>query len=261
MFSKMKAKAGLSIAAIVLAISGSALAAGLTTEELTRLKTSGVGEDVIRFMLENGYGNVDRVVKLKEAGFADETISTVIKTDLKGEKAATPPPAPAPVQATSAPSTSAAAAPAVVQPTPTLSAATPAAAQAEARAILQTPAKVRIEHYQALGDPVVLNTQDIKTATVSLLEGRILKIEWDPSKVSRTLGNLFLGKPFENPFYWDLEQGDTLVNVSPKDNAFVLRTARFHQGRPKVNKSHYWLLYLTPQSPELAKQLQSLVSQ
>ncbi|MCU0812391.1 MAG: hypothetical protein MUE59_15420, partial [Thiobacillaceae bacterium] len=62
MFSKMKAKAGLSIAAIVLAISGSALAAGLTTEELTRLKTSGVGEDVIRFMLENGYGNVDRVV-------------------------------------------------------------------------------------------------------------------------------------------------------------------------------------------------------
>lgn len=254
MFSKMKAKAALPIAAIVLATSGSALAAALTTEELTRLKMSGVGEDVIRFMVENGYSNVDRVLKLKEAGFADATISTVIKTDLKGEKAASPPPVAAPVQPTPTP------APASASAAASAAATAPTAVQAEARAILQTPAKVRIEHYQALGDPVVLNTQDIKTATVSLLEGRILKIEWDASKVSRTLGNLFLGKPFENPFYWDLEQGDTLVDVNPKDNSFVLRTARSHQGRPKVNKSHYWLLYLAPQSPELSRQLEALLS-
>src|SRR4030065_1505723 len=83
MISGMKTIIFFLMGAFVLVSSGSALAA-LTTEELTRLKTSGLGEDVIIFMIENGYGNVDRVVRLKEAGFADETISSVIRNDLKG---------------------------------------------------------------------------------------------------------------------------------------------------------------------------------
>jgi hypothetical protein len=229
------------LGALVLISSGTALAA-LTTEELTRLKTSGLGEDVIRFMIENGYENVDRVVRLKEAGFADETISSVIRSDLKGGSAATLP-KPQPTQ--------------VKQAQPVAEQVT----EAEAPVLLQTSAKVKIEQYLVLGDPVVLNSQDIRNATVSLLQGRRLKIEWDPSKPGSTLGNIHLNKPFATPFYWDLEKGDGLHGVNPRDNSFTLRTGRLHQGSPVSSKSHQWVLYLTPDSPDLAKRIQATLSE
>jgi len=239
MISGMKTTALFLISAFVLLSSGTALAA-LTTEELTRLKTVGLGEDVIRFMIENGYGNVDRVVKLKEAGFTDETISSVIRSDLKGTGEAQQP-TPQPEKAKQ------------VQPV--------AEPVADATAIMQTPAKVKIEHYLVLGDPIIQNQQEIKNATVSLLEGRRLKIEWDDSKAPSTLGSLFLGKPFASPFYWDLEKGDGLVSVNSKDNSFLLRTGRSHQGRPAADKSHSWIVYLTPNSPDLSKQIRKMLSE
>jgi len=239
MISGMKTMALFLIGAFVLVSSGAALAA-LTTEELTRLKTVGLGEDVIRFMIENGYGNVDRVVKLKEAGFTDETISSVIRSDLKGTGEAQQP-TPQPEKAKQ------------VQPV--------AEPVADATAIMQTPAKVKIEHYLVLGDPIIQNQQEIKNATVSLLEGRRLKIEWDDSKAPSTLGSLFLGKPFASPFYWDLEKGDGLVSVNSKDNSFLLRTGRSHQGRPAADKSHSWIVYLTPNSPDLSKQIRKILSE
>lgn len=229
------------IGALVLISSGTALAA-LTTEELTRLKTSGLGEDVIRFMIENGYENVDRVVRLKEAGFADETISSVIRSDLKaGGEAALP--KPQPVEAKQA------------QPV------AERVTEADAPVTMQTSAKVKIEQYLVLGDPVVLNSQDIRNATVSLLQGRRLKIEWDPSKPGSTLGNIHLNKPFPTPFYWDLEKGDGLHSVNPKDNSFILRTGRSHQGSPTSSKSHHWVLHLTPDSPDLVKRIREILSQ
>lgn len=239
MISGMKTMALFLIGAFVLVSSGAALAA-LTTEELTRLKTVGLGEDVIRFMIENGYGNVDRVVKLKEAGFTDETISSVIRSDLKGAGEAQQP-TPQPEKAK------------LAQPV--------AKPIADATAIMQTPAKVRIEHHLVLGDPIIQNLQEIQNATVSLLEGRRLKIEWDDSKAPSTLGSLFLGKPFASPFYWDLEKGDGLVSVNPKDNSFVLRTGRSHKGRPAADKSHSWIVYLTPNSPDLSKRIREILSE
>jgi hypothetical protein len=215
--------------------SGTALAA-LTTEELTRLKMSGLGEEVIRFMVENGYDNVDRVVKLKEAGFADETISSVIKTDLKAVGEAKLP-APQPVKAQQA------------QPV------------AEAAATMQTLAKVRIEQYLAVGEPVVKNSQDISNATISLLQGRRLKIEWDGNPAVSTLDNILRRKPFENPFYWDLDKGDALHSVNPKDNSFILRTGRLHQGRPAADRAHYWIVHVTPNSPDLEKRIRELLSE
>jgi hypothetical protein len=215
--------------------SGTALAA-LTTEELTRLKMSGLGEEVIRFMVENGYDNVDRVVKLKEAGFADETISSVIKTDLKaGGEAKVPAPQPVKVQQ--------------VQPV------------AEAAATMQTLAKVRIEQYLAVGEPVVKNSQDISNATISLLQGRRLKIEWDGNPAVSTLDNILRRKPFENPFYWDLDKGDALHSVNPKDNSFILRTGRSHQGSPAADRVHYWIVHVTPSSPDLEKRIRELLSE
>jgi len=225
--SGMKTKFFFLIATIALVPSGAALAA-LTTDELTRLKSSGLGEDVIRFMVENDYGNVDRVVRLKEAGFADETVSSVIRNDLKAGGEAKPP-APRPAQARPA-----------------------AVPVADAAAIMQTSAKVRIEQYWVHGEPIVQNSQDIQNATVSLLQGRRLKIEWDESQGK---GNLFRGKPFTSPFYWDLDKSDGLYSVDPKDNSFTLRTGYSHRGRPTADKSHYWIVNLTPQSPDLVKRI------
>jgi hypothetical protein len=237
------------IGAIALVSSGAALAA-LTTDELTRLKTSGLGEDVIRFMIENGYDNVDRVVRLKEAGFADETISSVIRSDLKEEGEAIlskPQPEEAkqlqPVE--------------VKQAQPVAEKTT----KADAPVMMQTSAKVKIERYLVVGDPIVLNSQDIRKATISLLQGRRLKIEWDPGEPGSKLSNIHLNKPFETPFYWDLEKGDALQSVNPKDNSFILRTGRSHQGSPTSNKSHRWVLHLTPDSPDLVKRIREILSE
>jgi hypothetical protein len=237
------------IGAIALVSSGAALAA-LTTDELTRLKTSGLGEDVIRFMIENGYDNVDRVVRLKEAGFADETISSVIRSDLKEEGEAIlskPQPEEAkqlqPVE--------------VKQAQPVAEKTT----KADAPVMMQTSAKVKIERYLVVGDPIVLNSQDIRNAKISLLQGRRLKIEWDPSEPGSTLSNIHLNKPFSPPFYWDLEKGDGLQSVNTKDNSFILRTGRSHQGSPTSNKSHRWVLHLTPDSPDLVKRIREILSE
>lgn len=243
MISGMKTIIFFLLGAFALVSSGSALA-GLTTDELTRLKTSGLGEDVILFMIENDYGNVDRVVRLKEAGFADETISSVIRSDLKAGVEAKRP-APQPEQVKGKPVAEAAAKP-----------------MAEETAIMQTSAKVMIEQYLALGDPVVQKSQDIPDATISLLQGRRLKIEWDGSKLAQPMGNLLLrGKPFTSPFYWDLDKGDGLYSVNPKDNSFTLRTGHSHQGRPTAGKTHYWVVHVTPDSPDLEKRIRELLSE
>jgi len=231
----MKMKRAL-LAAACLACSGAALAA-LTTEDLTRLKASGLGEGVIRFMVESGYADVDRVLKLKEAGFSDETISAVVRSDLKTDGEAAPQPANA---------------------GPTLPAVEPAAQAAGEVALLRTSAQVKIEQYLLRGEPVVKSSQDIPSATVSLLEGGRLKIEWDASKVP---ANFFRRKPFASPFYWDLDKSDGLHSVNPKDNSFVLRTGHAHQGRPEAGKAHAWVVHLTPDSPELAKRISALLAE
>lgn len=236
MISGMKTIILLLIGAFAMVSSGAALAA-LTTEELTRLKTSGLGEDVIRFMIENDYGNVDRVVRLKEAGFADETISSVIRNDLKAGGEGMRP---------------------TLQPEKVRQAQPVAKLVVEEAATMQTSAEVKIEQYLVRGEQVIQNSQDIQNATVSLLQGRRLKIEWDSSKVAPSF---FRRKPFSSPFYWDLDKGDGLHSVNPKDNSFILRTGRSHQGRPKVDKAHYWIMHLTPNSPDLAKRIRELLSE
>jgi hypothetical protein len=226
------------LGAIALASSGVALAA-LTTDELTRLKASGLGEEVIRFMIESDYGNVERVVRLKEAGFADETISTVIRNDLKSGGEAPQRPAPR------------AEVPATAQP--------PAAApEADAATLFRTTGTVKIEQYLVRGEPVVQNAQDIPGATISLLEGDRLKIDWDPAKVP---ANFFRRKPFAPPFYWDLDKSDGLHAVSQKDNAFVLRTGHAHRGRPETGTARAWVVHVTPDSPELVQRIRALLAE
>lgn len=232
--------------ALALAASGAALAT-LSTEALTRLKASGLGEEVIRFMIDNDYDNVDRVLKLKEAGFTDATIASVIRSDLKtgGEPArpapqAQPANAPKPAQ----------------QAQPVQREAQPVA---EAPVLMRTPAKVKIEQYVGLGEPVVQNSQDIPAATVSLLEGRRLKIEWEQDSSTSTPARMLWRKPFTSPFYWDLSKGDLLHRASARDNSFTLRTGHLHGGSPATTKSQHWLLHLTPDNPDLARRIKELL--
>lgn len=247
MISGMKTIIFFLLGAFALVSSGSALAA-LTTDELTRLKTSGLGEDVILFMIENDYGNVDRVVRLKEAGFADETISSVIRSDLKAGVEAKRPALQQQVKQLEP------AAEPMTQPV--------AKPMAEATVIMQTSGKVMIEQYLALGEPAVQKSQEIPDATILLLQGRRLKIEWDGSKSTPTLDKLRLrGKAFTSPFYWDLDKGDGVHSVNSKDNSFILRTGHLHQGSPKANKSQYWVMHLTPGSPDLEKRIRALLSE
>lgn len=228
------------LAAACLVCSGTALAV-LTTEDLTRLKVSGVGEDVIRHLVESGYTDVDRVLKLKAAGFSDETIAAVVRSDLKAGSETVSEAAPQPGNAV-----------------PTRTAARPAIEAAAEVVTLQTSAQVKIEQYLVRGEPVVKNSQDIPGATVTLLEGRRLKIEWDASKVP---ANFFRRKPFTSPFYWDLDKSDGLHGVNTKDNAFSLRTGHAHQGQPAAGKVHSWVVHVTPDSPELAKRISALLEE
>lgn len=199
--------------------------AAFTTEELFRLKTSGVAEDLIRMMIDSGYSDVGRVIKLKEMGFKDETILSVIKSDLK-ERGAQQPLA---VQAESV---------------------------AQDRATdMQTTAKVKIERYLVYGDPIVQNSQEIESATVSLQEGGRLKFEWAGDKGLLALDDYFQMKPFASPFYWDLNQGDAFGPAERMKNVYVLQSARAHKGRPATDDTHYWVISFEPANAEIAERI------
>ncbi len=246
----MMKKAILVLAGTVALTVSSAALAGLSTEALTRLKASGLGEDVIRFMIDNDYDNVDRVLKLKEAGFADATIASVIRSDLKtgGEPGRSTLPA-----EQAKPARPAQQAQAVQRE------AREAAPVAEAPVLMRTSAKVKIEQYVGLGEPVVQNSQDIPEATISLLEGRRLKIEWEQDGSVLTPARLLWRKPFASPFYWDLSKGDLLHRASSRDNSFTLRTGHLHGGSPATTRSQHWLVYLTPDNPDLARRIKELL--
>jgi len=223
------------IGACALIASGATLAT-LSTDQLTRLKTSGLGEDVIRFMVEHDYADVERVLKLKEAGFSDETIASVIRKDIRGSE-----PRPAPRPAAEAPA----------QP------AAPQAAAVEEKALMQASAAVRIEEYFVRGEPIIKNSLDLKQTTVSLLAGNRLKIEWRGDVATSTLDTFLKRKTFASPFYWDLDKGDSLHTVNPKENAFVLRTGRTHPGDPSIDGARYWIVYLTADTPELERRVRA----
>ena len=229
-------------AAFVMLASASAIAA-INTEDLTRLKASGVGEEVIRMMVENDYTDVDRILKLRAAGFSDETISVIIKNDLKVAS-----------KPTSQPQTR-------TEKIKAIQAMNRPANPPDAKAVLQTTGEVKIEQYAALGDPIVQESLKIQKATITLLADKKLKIEWDESKIPPSISNPFGGGAFPSPFYWDVEKGDRLFTSDGKSNTFTLRTGRSHQGNPSTNKTRYWLIELSPQNAELLQRVKSLVAE
>lgn len=242
MLHRMQTKV-VSLAATLMMLASASAIAAMSTEDLTKLKASGVGEEVIRMMVENDYMDVDRILKLRAAGFSDETISVIIKNDLRtASKPATQPQTRSEkikaIQAMNRP----------VNPP-------------DAKTIVQTTGEVKIEQYAALGDPIVQESLKLQNATISLLADKKLKIEWDESKVPPSISNPFGGGAFSSPFYWDVEKGDRLFTSDGKSNTFTLRTGRTHQGNPSTNKTRYWLIELSPQNAELLRRVKSLVTE
>ncbi|MEK8089516.1 hypothetical protein [Thermithiobacillus plumbiphilus] len=232
---------GLAMTFIMLA-SASAMAA-MSTEDLTRLKASGVGESVIRMMVENGYTDVDRILKLRSTGFTDETISAIIKSDLKTTSRPLPQPQ------------------AHAEKTRAFQAMNKPASGPDAKAVIQTSGDVKIEQYIALGDPIVQESLKTQNASISLLADNKLKIEWDGSKIPPSISNPFGGGAFPSPFYWDIEKGDRLFISDEKSNSFVLRTGRAHQGKPETDKARYWLIELSTNNADLLRRVKSLVAE
>lgn len=237
MTAGIKSKLMFLIGVYALFASGATMAV-LPTDQLIRLKQSGLGQDVIHFMVEGDYMDVERVMKLKEAGFSDDVIMSIIRGDLRKE-GATQSVTPA-------------------QPSARSHASLPIA---EKRSLMQALASVRIEEYMVRGEPIIKDTLELTEATVSLLEGNRLKIELHVDAKTSVLDTFLRRKTFPSPFYWDLDKGDSLHVVDPEKNAFVLRTGRTHSGMPAADGARYWIVYLTADTPELEKRIRAAMAE
>lgn len=219
-----------------LALGFPSLALALSTDDLLRLHKAGVPENIILLMDENDYQDVDRVIKLKKAGFKDESILTIIKHDLKRRR----------VPQSMPPSS-----------TPPSKEKT---SQADEAVDIKTRAKIKIAWYMLYrGDTVLQNSEEIDKATISMIGGKTLKLEWS-EKQGLGLLDVFFKKPFKSPFYWELNPDDTLMPA--KDGyPYMLKSAVGHKGKPDTDESHYWILYLKPKDPRIIDYIAKAIKQ
>jgi hypothetical protein len=61
----------------------SSTASALSTDDMLNLKKSGIAEETIVLMVESSYGDVEKILHLKAAGFREENIRAVIKAESK----------------------------------------------------------------------------------------------------------------------------------------------------------------------------------
>ncbi|GAB4408561.1 MAG: hypothetical protein OHK0032_03930 [Thermodesulfovibrionales bacterium] len=193
----------------------------LTTEELLKLKKSGVSEDIIVFMVENDYKDVDKVSRLKEAGFKNETIMSVIKSELKNKPQNSP-------------------------PREEITKGIPAE-----RVSFETTAKIRILWYLIYrGEPVLQNSDTIDDAKISIIDNTTIKFEWK-EKGGLGLLDFFRKKPFKSPFYWNINRDDTF-GPGLEGYAYMLKSITGHKGAPDTDGSHYWVVYFEPKDSKIS---------
>jgi hypothetical protein len=205
------------IASVMVLMAGSTVFA-LTAADMVRLKQAGIQEDIIVVMVENNYQDVEKILKLKEAGFKDQTILSIVKGESHNNLG-------------------------------------------KERITVETTGRVKILWYLVYrGDHVLQNSQAIDDVKITLVDDAALKLEW---KEQGGLGLLdeIKKKAFKNPFYWTLNQDDSLEKGND-GYAYVLQSTTAHQGKPDTDGSHYWMVYLHPKDANieesLRKSLQSL---
>jgi len=211
--------------------------AAMSTDELIQLKEAGLSESIIQLMVDSGYDDVNRVLRLKEAGFKDDTILSVIQSDLK-ESGTAP-------SSAAMPATPSASVPA------TASVAVPATETAGEIVDFSTGAKVRIVHFLIYrNNPVEQNSDAYEAATMTMVGGNTLKIEWSKED-GRTVG-LLLKKPFKSPFYWNISSGDSFA-PGKDQNTFVLKSSTNRVGQPETDGTHYWEISFEPANAEIVQ--------
>jgi len=209
------------IGVFVLTWAYSALA--LTTAELVNLKKAGVSEEIVVLMAENNYQDTDKVLKLKEAGYKDESIIAIVKSEIKNRSL------PVETNVTSMP---------MAPP-----------ASAEPKADFQTPAKVKIFRYLMYHDkPLLQNKEAIADAQVSIL-GKTLQITWEKKDGMNPL-NAFQKEPFEPPFKLEFHENDVLGQGS-EGYTYMLQTGLGDNHQVKMSREGYWVVYLEPKDQKL----------
>jgi len=196
-------------------------ASALTTEEMINLKKAGVSEDSIVWMVEHGYKDADKVLKLKKADFKDENIQAIIKSEAGHQSAKG-------ISETRNDSFS-------------------------AQADLKTPARIKIIWYRIFHDkPLLQNKETIDNARIAIA-GKTLQITW-PKREGMNPLNAFQKEPFESPFYWELNKNDILETGEEGYN-YKLQTDLSHKGKPDMDDVHYWVIYLDPENSKLIEHI------
>lgn len=200
-----------------------------STDELIALKNSGVSEDIVRVVLESGYGDLARIIRLKKAGFKDDTILSVIKADLKEAKA------------------------------PASSSAIPDKQAASEAIDAETTARMKIQWYMVYrGNAMLQNSQEIDGAKISMIGGKTLRFEWT-EKGGLGLLDFAYKKPFSSPFYWDIDKEDGIGPGAP-GYPYALKSVSGHRGRPETDASHYWVVSFEPAGQAFARWIEKVRS-
>lgn len=207
-----------------LALATKALA--LSTEELLRLKSAGVSEEVIAGMVEAGYNDADKIVRLKEGGFRDQTLLSIVRSE-SGRSAA--------------------------------AVSTGPESRPREKAVFETTGRVKILWYLLYGDkPILQNRQVVDDARISLIGDKTVKFEWKDTD-GQGLLEVFRRNAFPSPFYWDLGRDDT-VGPGPDGYSWMLKSLPGHNGRPLTDGKHHWAVYLDPKDAEIVRLIEKRLS-
>ncbi len=205
-------------------------AAGLTADELIQLKQAGLSEAIIALMAESNYPDVAKVLKLKQAGFQDETILAVIRGDLthqgglSSSRGAPAPPGPA--------------------------------SPLEPPVLCQSQADVEILwRFLYYGDRIQ-NQDRHADATLTVRKGT-LEVTWAPSK---SIFSVLHREPFPPPFLWELDPEDALYRTDDPRFPYALISTPQHRGKPPTDGKHYWILRFKPEDGRMVQCLLNLLS-
>lgn len=186
----------------------------LTTEELLQLKKAGISEEVVVYMVESRYDDVNKVCKLKEAGYKDQTILAIIKSELGSAQAAS-------------------------------NARGEDKNASPEKVAFRTEGRIKILwHLVYRGEPVVQNKMTVDNASISIIGDNVLKFEWDDREDLGLLG-VFRRRPFHSPFYWEIARDDAL-GPGKEGYPWMLKSATGHHGKPATDNAHSWILYFDP---------------
>jgi hypothetical protein len=197
-------------------------AVALTADELVQLKEAGVAEAIIIVMVESNYTDVTKVLRLRQAGFQDDTILAVIRTDLKQQGGTISPPA-VPTQA-GQPST---------PPVP------------QSPVLCQILADVEITRHLLYRGDRIQNQDRHDDATFTVRKGA-LEVTWPPPTGFLSALRVLRRDPFPQPFHWELDPTDSLYYGGDPERPYTFISTPQHRGKPPTDGQHYWVIKFKP---------------